>query len=60
MKYQAVVFDMDGVLIDSKECMSLCWIKVQEKTGITIEFSNYFSNTYIGVFKNNVAWSRFI
>ena len=43
MKYQAVVFDMDGVLIDSKECMSLCWLKVQEKTGITIEFSNYFS-----------------
>lgn len=43
MKYQAIVFDMDGVLIDSKECMSLCWIKVQEKTGITIEFSNYFS-----------------
>jgi HAD superfamily hydrolase (TIGR01549 family) len=43
MKYQAIVFDMDGVLIDSERCMSLCWKKVQETTGIKTEFSNYFS-----------------
>jgi HAD superfamily hydrolase (TIGR01549 family) len=43
MKYQAVVFDMDGVLINSKKCMNLCWNKVQEITKIKIEFSNYFS-----------------
>jgi HAD superfamily hydrolase (TIGR01549 family) len=43
MSYQAIVFDMDGVLIDSKECMNLCWKKVQNKTGTEIKFSEYFS-----------------
>lgn len=46
MKYQAIVFDLDGVLIDSKECMRLCWEKVQNETKISIPFDDYFS--YIG------------
>ena len=41
--YQAVVFDLDGVLIDSKECMDCCWAEVRSKTGIQIPFTSYFS-----------------
>lgn len=44
MKYQAIVFDLDGVLIDSKECMRLCWEKVRKETNISISFDDYFSN----------------
>lgn len=43
MSYQAVVFDMDGVLIDSKHCMKLCWEEVKCKTGTNIDFNEYFS-----------------
>lgn len=43
MNYQAVVFDMDGVLIDSKNCMKLCWEEVKNKTGTNIDFAEYFA-----------------
>ncbi len=41
-KYQAVVFDMDGVLIDSKNCMRMCWNAVQENLQIVNSFDDYF------------------
>lgn len=43
-KYQAVIFDLDGVLIDSKECMRRCWHEVQEKIDTRISFDSYFAN----------------
>jgi len=42
MKYEAIVFDMDGVLIDSKQCMNMCWSVVQEEMSIKIDFQEYF------------------
>ncbi len=39
-----VLFDLDGVLIDSKENMSLAWGVVKEKYKLNVEFKEYFSN----------------
>lgn len=44
MNYQAIVFDLDGVLIDSKLCMKLCWSEVQEKIKTEVSFDQYFQN----------------
>jgi HAD superfamily hydrolase (TIGR01549 family) len=51
MNIDAVVFDLDGVLIDSKNCMRECWRSVQSDLNISIPFEDYF--LYIGrPFKN--------
>ena len=34
MQYDAVIFDMDGVIFDSEKCVLNCWIKIAEKYGI--------------------------
>ena len=39
-----VLFDLDGVLIDSRENMSLAWAAVDKKYNLNVEFSDYFSN----------------
>jgi phosphoglycolate phosphatase len=44
MKYQAIVFDLDGVLIDSKECMRRCWLSVKQKINSDITFETYFQH----------------
>ena len=44
-KYKAVIFDLDGVLIDSKN-MFLAWSQVK-KIGIKKPFKEYFK--YIGL-----------
>lgn len=46
-KYKAIIFDLDGVLIDSKQNMSLAWSQVKKKTGIKKSFKEYFK--YIGL-----------
>ncbi|MBR5406680.1 MAG: HAD family phosphatase [Lachnospiraceae bacterium] len=33
-QYEAVIFDMDGVIFDSERCVLDCWIKIAEKYGI--------------------------
>lgn len=33
-KYEAVVFDMDGVIFDSERAVMLCWIELAKKYGI--------------------------
>ena len=41
---KVVLFDLDGVLIDSKNNMFHAWIKVQKKYGIKVGFKKYFEN----------------
>ena len=33
-QYEAVVFDMDGVIFDSERVIMNCWIEIAEKDGI--------------------------
>ena len=37
-----VLFDLDGVLLDSRTNMEQAWAEVREKTGLDIPFSDYF------------------
>lgn len=40
MKYDAVVFDMDGVIFDSEKMVIICWKEVAQKYGIeNIEYA---------------------
>tara|TARA_B100000575_G_scaffold279920_1_gene268813 strand:+ start:12148 stop:12771 length:624 start_codon:yes stop_codon:yes gene_type:complete len=40
-----IIFDLDGVLIDSKKNMELSWLKVQKKHNLEkIEFDEYFKH----------------
>jgi phosphoglycolate phosphatase len=38
-----VLFDLDGVLLDSRENMRRSWQKVSEQFGITVSFEQYFN-----------------
>lgn len=42
-KYKAIIFDLDGVLIDSKKNMKYSWIEVKKKMKIKKSFNSYFS-----------------
>ena len=45
IKKKILIFDLDGVLIDSKKNMFLSWLKVQEKHNLSsINFKQYFKN----------------
>ena len=45
IKKKILIFDLDGVLIDSKKNMFLSWLKVQEKHNLNnINFKQYFKN----------------
>jgi phosphoglycolate phosphatase-like HAD superfamily hydrolase len=41
-KYKLVLFDLDGVIIDSKRNMELSWSAVQTVFELNIPFENYF------------------
>jgi len=41
-KYKLLLFDMDGVLIDSKKNMELSWSAVQSTFELDIHFNKYF------------------
>ena len=43
-KKKLVLFDLDGVLIDSKSNMRLTWELVSDEFGLTVPFEDYFSN----------------
>ena len=43
-KINLIIFDLDGVLIDSKKNMHLSWKKVQNLFNIKIKFKSYFKN----------------
>ena len=39
-----LIFDLDGVLIDSKENMRYSWSYVKKKYGLKFKFDNFFNN----------------
>jgi len=43
MNKSLILFDLDGVLLDSRENMELSWLAVQKRYDIDIEFESYFS-----------------
>ena len=43
IKKKIYLFDLDGVLIDSKKNMQLSWNELSVKNNINVPFSNYFS-----------------
>lgn len=45
-KYSLIIFDLDGVVIDSKKNMSYAWGEVKKKHQIKMGFKKYFQ--YIG------------
>ena len=44
MNKKLVLFDLDGVLVDSKHNMMLSWNVVREKHNIDVKFKDYFEN----------------
>lgn len=42
MSKKLIIFDLDGVLIDSRENMKEAWAAVVEKTKTSVEFEEYF------------------
>ena len=45
-KYKMIIFDLDGVLIDSKINMNISWNKLKKELNINVSFNEYFK--YIG------------
>ena len=43
-KFKTFIFDLDGVLIDSKENMRVSWEEVRKKLNIKQKFKNYFKH----------------
>ena len=41
---RAIIFDLDGVLLDSRPNMEQAWRDVQSSLGITVSFEDYFKN----------------
>tara|TARA_Y100000591_G_C21816549_1_gene691063 strand:- start:163 stop:834 length:672 start_codon:yes stop_codon:yes gene_type:complete len=44
IKFNTVIFDLDGVLIDSKENMRLSWEQVRKELNIKQKFNDYFKH----------------
>ena len=44
IKKKLIIFDFDGVIIDSKKNMFLSWLAVQKKLQTRISFNKYFQN----------------
>ena len=43
-KFSHFIFDIDGVILNSKNNMRLSWIKTNNKFNLKINFSKYFIN----------------
>jgi phosphoglycolate phosphatase len=43
-KFSHFIFDIDGVILNSKNNMRLSWIKTNNKFNLKINFSKYFTN----------------
>tara|TARA_Y100001970_G_scaffold173242_1_gene211682 strand:- start:8855 stop:9472 length:618 start_codon:yes stop_codon:yes gene_type:complete len=46
-----IIFDLDGVLIDSKRNMSVAWKYATKKNFINVPFKNYFRNVGLPFYK---------
>ena len=46
-----IIFDLDGVLVDSKENMSVAWKYATKKNFINVPFKNYFKNVGLPFYK---------
>lgn len=42
LEYRLVLFDLDGVLVDSRESMSIAWASVQRELRVDVPFEAYF------------------
>jgi beta-phosphoglucomutase len=47
-QFDAILFDFDGVLIDSEPMHCLCWADVLRPLGITLEW-DYYRDYYVGI-----------
>ena len=43
-KFKFVIFDLDGVIFDSKKNMEISWKKTSKKFNLDIDFKDYFKN----------------
>jgi phosphoglycolate phosphatase len=41
---KAVIFDLDGVLLNSRPNMERAWREVRDRLGVTVDFEDYFEN----------------
>ena len=39
-EYDAVVFDMDGVIFDSERAVMNCWLEIADKYGKEVNYNN--------------------
>jgi beta-phosphoglucomutase len=46
--YEAVIFDFDGVLVDSEPVHYQCWLDILKPHGVTLDWKTY-SDTFIGI-----------
>ena len=56
MEKKFYVFDLDGVLIDSKKNMSLSWKQVREKIGVKQKFMIYNTKRTINYDTNVISF----
>ena len=53
-KFSAILFDFDGVLIDSIELMKLAWNEIKKKHQLDIEFEKY--KRFLGIPIKNILY----
>lgn len=67
MSKNLIIFDLDGVLFDSKKNMEISWNFVKKKYQLKIKFKKYFQNIgmpflnilkKLGISKNQIKISR--
>lgn len=54
MKYKCVIFDCDGVLVDSESIGATVWVEMARKIGLSISFEKAF-NEFTGKSFNSIA-----
>ena len=47
MKKKLIIFDLDGVIIDSKKNMQIAWDQTSKRFNLNLSFKNYYK--YLGL-----------